>query len=54
MKTKTEPPPEFAPHDVITPAEELLELPAEPPADQPPPERPQPQRKPPEPFLRRG
>ena len=54
MKTNPEPPPEFAPHDVV-PAEELLmELPPEPPESIPPPfEQPAPAM-PPEPFLRRS
>jgi hypothetical protein len=51
MKTKTEPPPDLAPHDVIT-TEELIELPPEPPLDVPPPDA-TPAPKPPEPFLRR-
>jgi hypothetical protein len=50
MKTKLEPPPEFASQDVMTTQEPLLELPPEP----PPPDQPQQQPKPPEPFLRRG
>jgi hypothetical protein len=53
MKTRTEPPPDLAPHDPI-PTEELLELPAEPPLDDPPPEVAPPQPAPAEPFLRRG
>ena len=53
MKTRTEPPPDLAPHDTIT-TEELLELPAEPPPDAPPPELPPAEPKLPEPFLRRS
>jgi hypothetical protein len=53
MKTKTEPPPELAPHDTI-PTEELLELPAEPLDELPPPDLPAPKPQAPEPFLRRG
>ena len=53
MKKKTEPPPEFAPHDTLT-AEERIELPPEPPMDMPPPEIQPPQPKGEEPFLRRS
>lgn len=53
MKTKLEPPPEFAPHNPL-PAEERLEIGAEPPLDAPPPDPPQPQPASPEPFLRRS
>jgi hypothetical protein len=53
MKTNLEPPPELAPHDVVTTEEPLLELPPEPPPE-PPREVEQPQPKPPEGFLRRS
>jgi hypothetical protein len=51
MKTKSDPPPELAPLDVVP--EELLELPAEPPIEPPPPPE-QPKELPAEPFLRRS
>jgi hypothetical protein len=55
MKRTADPPPELAPHDVITTEEPLLEqLPAELPEPLPPPDQPPPRPKPPEPFLRRG
>jgi hypothetical protein len=53
MKTKSEPPPELAPHEAVTIQQEpLLELPPQPPLDPPPDLQEKP--KPVEPFLRRG
>ena len=52
MKTKSDPPPELAPLDVVT--EELLELPLEPPLEPPPPPEQQPQELPADPFMRRS
>ena len=52
MKTRSDPPPEFAPPEAPEPL--LVELPLEPPPDLPPPEQPAANPRPAEPFLRRG
>jgi len=52
MSIESDLPPELAPLDIV--AEELLELPAEPPLEPPPPLEQQPNELPAEPFQRRS